>query len=148
MKMAEIRLSRSYFESLLERVCDSLDKKSNITMVWCDPYFKTSHKCNVAVNRVWVVGPFAKGNLNCLFLEMVAEILTEGCRGYSSILPARLINRTLFQSYPRLRLYTGIPSSNTSGTPFLKAAQVWGEEIANSSSAIRQIVTRSINASV
>ncbi|MGQ5522299.1 hypothetical protein ACUHMQ_03460 [Chitinimonas sp. PSY-7] len=139
MKTMENSLPRKYFSCLLERICASLCKKSKVSISWQDPYFKTAHECDLVVNRVWVVSSFAKGDSHCIYLEIVAEVTTEANDKYSGMLSIPVINRTLFCNFPSVRLYVGTPSSNTSGTQFNEAIQIWGNEVTDSFETIHSI---------
>ncbi len=135
MAVNERRRPRSSFEQTLRRIASSIDAQPVREVKWKDRFLPGEQFSMLRVKSLWVAGSFARGASHCGDLDLIADIVAE-----KGILPMPTTIRRLFiQRAPDVRLYTGNPTSNSSGVAFPDAKMIWSDIQRNYNEAISNI---------
>lgn len=119
----EARTPRAVFTKRLARVCERIDACSEVEVRF-NPLFVRGPMCTsrIRLQRLWVVGSYARGAPTCGDLDLVFEYETLGEPPRPSARDARI---ALFGSPPDLRFYAGTPDENSSGVQMADARLIW-----------------------
>jgi hypothetical protein len=118
-KKAERRRSRASFTTVLRRLCERLDRASIHEVSY--RFLGQEHRSRVSIDRLWVVGSYARGAPDCGDLDVVVHATCN--KGGLPFMSA--ISRAAFGRAPDVRFYSGTPEENSSGVAFPEAIQVW-----------------------
>lgn len=119
----EARTPRAAFTRRLARVCERIDKCSEVEVRF-NPLFLRgpTRTARIRLQRLWVVGSYSRGSPTCGDLDLVFEYETLGQPPRPSARDARI---ALFGSPPDLRFYAGTPEENSSNVQMADARLVW-----------------------
>jgi hypothetical protein len=112
----EARMSREQAHKTLSRICERLDVCSSAALT--NVYFRNGTPRVRTVQRLWVVGSYARGATTCGDIDLVMEMDSPYYR-------VKELNRVFLKSPKRVSLYVGTPEDNTSGVEFPEAHLVW-----------------------
>lgn len=119
--MSERRRSRASFTASLVRLCKCLDENNEASLQWRSTLLRRNIQSKFILNRLWVVGSYARGAPDCGDLDLVAELhLIDG-----ALPDGKKAARALFNSPKDIRLYVGTPDMNESGVAFSEAVLIW-----------------------
>ncbi len=120
MAGSEKRHPREFFTKKLIRMCQRLDQASTHDVPSFNPFIRKSETIQVTVEKLWVVGSYARGALDCGDLDILLEGVVSRATARSSS-----ITRVFFKSPAYVRFYYGSPEINTSNVSFPDAVCIW-----------------------
>jgi hypothetical protein len=124
------RRSRESFKQTLIKILTRADARHLHEISW--KLFSWSDKpdasCKFMLNKVWVVGSFARGAISCGDLDLVVEINVLSGRKDP---PTAKVTKVSIGSFPDLSVFLGSPESNSSRINFPEAVLLWTKEDAS-----------------
>lgn len=120
MAAKEKRLPRATFTKKLIRICERLDACSTHALSFKHWFFEREDSATSTATRLWVVGSYARGALECGDLDLVLEVQT--VRGEPL---ERVVMKAMTGSPAFVRCYGGTPEKNSSGIEFPNPKLIW-----------------------
>jgi hypothetical protein len=114
--IVEARMSREQARQTLAGICERLEACSSATLE--NRYFRKGAPQIRTVQRLWVVGSYARGAGMGEDLDIVMELDVPHYR-------VSELNRVLLGNPQSVNLYAGTPEDNTSGVEFPEAYLIW-----------------------
>jgi hypothetical protein len=119
--MSELRLKRSSFTSVLNKMCAALDADNHSLVTWKVFFSDIKFTANIEVLSLWVAGTYARGATDCGDLDIVMEFSAP----HPPLPNGRQAGKSIFKNYRRVNIYGGTPSKNESGIKFEEAILIW-----------------------
>ncbi len=122
------RHPREYFTKVLIRIFERLTEKFSAVVKYRDRYTGKQQEEHISVDKVWVVGSYARGSLTCGDLDILVKVRTcQDVQNYEIRQPdsPRATAKVFFNSPADVRFYWGNPEDNTSGVKFEEAKLIW-----------------------
>ncbi|MDP9893242.1 hypothetical protein J2W32_001456 [Variovorax boronicumulans] len=120
MAATEKRFPRATFTRKLIRICERLDACSTHTLSFKHWFLNRPESCTSTATKLWVVGSYARGALDCGDLDLVVEVHSTGPEP-----PQRKLMKALCGALPFVRCYAGTPAENSSGIEFPNPVEIW-----------------------
>lgn len=132
----ERRTPRDTFTKKLVKMCKRLDELSQETITWKGWFFDDSRSSQITIEKLWVVGSYARGSLSCGDLDLVFSYKNIG-----EFLPEpKDIARGFFGSLRETSFYSGTPEVNSSGVAFEGAVEIWSGHGCDWQKALQSII--------
>lgn len=124
------RRSRESFKKTLIKILTRADARHLHEISWkLFPWSDESDaSCKFMLNKVWVVGSFARGAISCGDLDLVVEIDVISGRKHP---PSTKVVKSSIGTFPDLSVFLGSPDSNSSQITFPEAVLLWSKEDAS-----------------
>ena len=132
----EKRFPRNLFTQKLIKMCKRLDGLPAKTITWTSRYIQGLKSNEITINKIWVVGSYARGALTCGDLDIV--IAFEGKERY--LAPSSEVIKGFFGRVQNTSFYEGTPEENSSGVAFPDAVEIWSGPGCNWMKALDSIV--------
>jgi hypothetical protein len=120
MAAKEKRLPRATFTKKLIRICERLDACSTHALSFKHWFFERQDSATSTATKLWVVGSYARGALECGDLDLVLEVQTVGGEPLE-----RVVMKAMTGSPAFVRCYGGTPEKNSSGIEFPHPKLIW-----------------------
>lgn len=135
------RYPREHFTKVLTKICQRLDRNSQVQTKWKDRYTGQTLTEDLEVQRLWVAGSYARGAITCGDLDLVLEMKNlktqEVLNGWP--LAPKSVRYKLFHTPENVSFYYGTPEKNTSGVAQPDSILIWQGDGFNWEIAIQNI---------
>jgi hypothetical protein len=119
--------SRESFVKTLTKIFMRIDARQVYEVSW--KLFRYANeqddRCKFILNKVWVVGSFARGAISCGDLDLVVKI--DVLSGFSHP-SASMVAKSSIGRFPDLSVYLGTPDDNSSGVAFPESVLLWSKD--------------------